>query len=300
MTGPASGGDGTVSWRQLLDETAAITGRPQARWLCEEASGAFGDEFLEVQSHAVTERCIAHLDAMLARLRDGEPLQYVLGHWSFRRLDLLVDPRVLIPRPETELVAELAIDLARSLAVHSQGGPLPVADLGTGSGAIGLSLAAELPRGLVEVWLTDVSLDALDVARANLAGLGMAGAGVQFGHGEWFEALPSSLRGELAVVVSNPPYIAPDDPDVAPDVRRWEPALALFADEDGLAHVRTIAGGASSWLRPGGWLVLEIGAGQGSAVADVLRAAGLCDVAVRPDLSGRDRIATARRDLGQN
>lgn len=298
--GSASGDDGSISWRQLLDETAAITGRPQARWLCEEASGAFGSEFLEVQSRPVTERCIAHLDAMLARLRDGEPLQYVLGHWSFRRLDLLVDPRVLIPRPETELVAELAIDLARSLTGQRPGHPLPVADLGTGSGAIGLSLAAELPRGQVEVWLTDVSLDALDVARANLAGLGMAGAGVQFGHGEWFGALPAALRGELAVVVSNPPYIAPDDPDVAPDVRRWEPALALFADDHGLAHVRTIARDASSWLRPGGWLVLEIGAGQGSAVADVLRGAGLREVSVRPDLSGRDRIALARRDPGEN
>lgn len=300
MSDPESSGDGTISWRQLWNETAAIAGRPQARWLCEEASGAFGAEFVEVQSQPVTERCIAHLDAMLARLRDGEPLQYVLGHWSFRRLDLLVDPRVLIPRSETELVAEVTLGLVGSLAAGWPQRPLPVADLGTGSGAIGLSLADELPRGVADVWLTDVSADALDVARANLAGLGMAGAGVQLGQGQWFAALPVALRGKLAVVVSNPPYIAHDDPDVALDVRQWEPALALFADDHGLAHVHTIASGAAVWLRPGGWLVLEIGAGQGSAVADLLRSAGLCEVEVRPDLSGRDRIALARRNPSEN
>ena len=144
----------TVSWRALWLETTALHGRPQARWLCEEASGAFGDEFDDVLDAAATERSVAHLDAMLERLRDGEPLQYVLGHWAFRRLDLLVDRRVLIPRPETEVVAGAAIDLARSM-------PRPVrcADLGTGSGAIGLSMLTELPRGSAEVWLTDLSAE---------------------------------------------------------------------------------------------------------------------------------------------
>jgi release factor glutamine methyltransferase len=289
------GPDGTISWRQLWDDTAPLTGRPEARWLCEEASGAFGDEFLDVLDEPVTERSIAHLDAMLARLRDGEPLQYLLGHWSFRRLDLLVDRRVLIPRPETELVAEVAIAFAREQLAAGAPRPLVVADLGTGSGAIGLSFAAELPRGAVEVWLTDASADALDVARANTAGLGMAGASVHFGHGSWFEALPAELCCSLAVVVSNPPYIAHDDPGVADGVRTWEPASALFADDDGLADIREIARGAAMWLRPGGRLVLEIGAGQGAAVADVLAAAGLADVDVRRDLAGRDRIATAHK-----
>ena len=288
-------GAGTISWRQLLAETAALHGRPQARWLCEEASGAFGDEFTELLDLPVTERSIAHLDSMLARLVQGEPLQYVLGHWSFRRLDLLVDRRVLIPRPETELVAEVALELARSCGREWPERPLPVVDLGTGSGAIGLSLAFELPRGSVEVWLTDLSAEALDVARANTAGLGMAGAAVKFGHGAWFEALPSSLRGSLALVVSNPPYIAHDDPGVALDVREWEPAQALFADDDGQADVLAIALGAREWLRPGGWLVLEIGSAQGVAVAELLAAVGLVQVEVRADLAGRDRIAIARR-----
>ena len=205
MTTDPAPATGTLTWRTLWDETSLVTGRPQARWLCEEASGAFGPEFLEVVAQPATERCVAHLDSMLARVRQGEPLQYVLGHWSFRRLDLLVDQRVLIPRPETELVVEVALGCARQAALEHADRPLQLADLGTGSGAIGLSLATELPRGLAEVWLTDVSADALDVARANTAGLGMAGAAVRFGHGSWFVALPPTLRGQSAVGGLNPP-----------------------------------------------------------------------------------------------
>jgi release factor glutamine methyltransferase len=288
--------DDTVSWRRLWDETAPITGRPQARWLCEEASGAFGDEFRDVLDEPAGERAVAHLDAMLARLHTGEPLQYVLGHWAFRRLDLLVDRRVLIPRPETELVAGVAIDLLRAAAAEWPDRPLPVADLGTGSGAIGLSLALELPRGLAEVWLTDVSAAALDVARANTAGIGVAGTHVRFAQGAWFAALPPALEGTLALVVSNPPYIARDDARVEAAVREWEPAGALFADDDGLADVRAIAEGAAHWLRPGGALVLEIGSGQGAATSDALRAAGLRAVEVRRDLAGHERIAVAVRE----
>lgn len=283
--------DGTVTWRDLWAETAEVHGRPQARWLCEEASGAFGDEFEEVLAEPATERAVAHLDAMLGRLRGGEPLQYVLGHWQFRRLDLLVDRRVLIPRPETELVAGVAIELARSL-------PRPVrcADLGTGSGAIGLSLLAELPRGSAEVWLTDVSADALDVARANAAGLGVAGSGARFALGGWFGALPAELCGTLGVVVSNPPYVSVDDPDLEASVRDWEPAVALFGGgHDGSAELATIADGAASWLAPGGWLVLEIGSRQGGAARELLESAGFVGVEVRPDLAGLHRIALGRR-----
>jgi release factor glutamine methyltransferase len=288
--------DGTISWRQVRDESARLVGRAEARWLCEEASGAFGDEFLACIDAPVTERSIAHLDAMLARVRSGEPLQYVLGHWSFRRLDLLVDRRVLIPRPETEWVAEIAIDIARRALAERAPAPIVVADLGTGSGAIGLSVAFELPRSSAEVWLTDLSGDALDVARANAAGLGVAGVGVRFGLGAWFAALPPTLRGALDLIVSNPPYIAHDDPGVAADVRRWEPHQALFSDDNGLADVRALAEGAASWLAPGGWLVIEIGAAQAAATTELLAGAGLGEVEIRRDLSGRDRVALARKN----
>jgi release factor glutamine methyltransferase len=237
-----------------------------------------------------TERCVAHLDAMLARLATGEPLQYVLGRWAFRHLDLLVDRRVLIPRPETETVVEVALRFARSMSL-----PIVCADLGTGSGAIGLSLATELPADGVTVWMTDRSLDALDVARANAAGLGRAAAAVRIAHGDWFAALPAELHGRLAVVVSNPPYVADDDLALESIVRDWEPAAALFGGADGLDEIRHLIGEAAMWLRPGGWLVLEIGSAQGQRVTELLRAAGFDDVDITTDPSGRDRVAAGRR-----
>jgi release factor glutamine methyltransferase len=225
---------------------------------------------------------------MLVRLRAGEPLQYVLGEWSFRHLTLAVDRRVLIPRPETELVAGVA--LATAAAV---GPTRVVADLGTGSGAIGLSLASELPRAGTTVWLTDASADALDVARANLAGLGPAAANVRIALGSWFDALPADVVCD--VIVSNPPYVATGSPDLEPIVGEWEPHAALFGGSDGLDHVRHLVAGAFDRLVPGGWLVLEIGADQGASVERLLRDRGYTEVEIRADHAGLDRIAVGRR-----
>lgn len=283
--------DGTISWRELWAETERLLGeRTVARWLCEEASGVERDEFLDELDRPATERGVHHLDAMVARVRAGEPVQYVLGHWSFRRLDLLVDRRVLIPRPETELLVDHAIT-----AMRDRPRPLTVVDLGTGSGALGLALASELWHSAMTVWLTDVSADALAVARANLAGIGRAAACVRLGEGAWFAALPVELRGTVDLVVGNPPYIADADPDVEAIVHDWEPHLALYAGVDGLDHIRVIAADAGGWLRPGGVLLLEIGADQARDVTDVLRASGLVDVRILPDLAGRDRFAQAVR-----
>jgi len=279
-----------VTWRILLNETIEVLGeRPQARWICETACGLDGDEFLAELDEPATERMVAQLDAMVARYRAGEPLAYVMGHWSFRTIDLMVDRRVLIPRPETEMVAGRALELARGVA-----GQRRVVDLGTGSGAIGLSLAAELPIMGTEVWLTDYSTDAVDVARANAIGLGRAAANVRVIHGSWFDALPVDVRGEIDVVVSNPPYIADGDPEVAESVLEYEPHTALFAGDDGLDDVRTIARDARDWLRSGGWLVMEIGYQQGDAVKALLEGFGYADVAIANDLTGRPRIAEAR------
>jgi len=286
MSDRADSHDGTLSWRALLAETRARVGEePAARWLCEEASGS--DPLTDVLDAPATERMVAHLDAMVARYVAGEPLAYVLGHWSFRHLEVAVDQRVLIPRPETEVVAGVAIELARDMPR-----PVTVADLGTGSGAIGLSLAAELPVDGVTVWLTDASGDALDVARANLAGIGRNGANVRIAQGLWFDALPVGTR--LDVAVSNPPYIADDSPLVDDSVRLWEPHDALFAGADGLDDIRVIAEQAGRWVRPGGWVVLEIGADQGPQVAELLASTGFGEVGIRPDLAGRDRVAVAR------
>jgi release factor glutamine methyltransferase len=281
---------GAVTWRTLLNETIEVLGeRPQARWICETACGLDGDEFLAELDEPATERMVAQLDAMVARYRAGEPLAYVMGHWSFRTIELMVDRRVLIPRPETEMVAGRALELARGVADQRR-----VVDLGTGSGAIGLSLAAELPIMGTEVWLTDYSTDAVDVARANAIGLGRAAANVRVSHGSWFDALPVDVRGEIDVVVSNPPYIADGDPEVAESVLEYEPHTALFAGDDGLDDVRTIARDARDWLRSGGWLVMEIGYQQGAAVKALLEGFGYADVTIANDLTGRPRIAEAR------
>lgn len=284
-------GAGTLTWRHLLAETAATLGdRNHARWMCEVACGCDGAEFMAELDEAATQRMVAHLDAMLARRLAGEPLQYVLGTWQFRRIELMVDRRVLIPRPETEWVCDAALTIARTLRA-----PLTITDLGTGSGAIGLSLAAELTIGTASVWLVDVSTDALDVARANLTGLGRAASTVQIAQGSWFDALPDELRGTLDLVVANPPYIAEGDPQVEGSVSEWEPHLALFAGDDGLRDLRIIVADGSGWLRPGGWLVMEIGADQGAAVRELLQAGGYADIEIRLDLAGNDRIAIGRR-----
>jgi len=281
---------GAVTWRTLLNETIEVLGeRPQARWICETACGLDGDEFLAELDEPATERMVAQLDAMVARYRAGEPLAYVMGHWSFRTIELMVDRRVLIPRPETEMVAGRALELARGVADQRR-----VVDLGTGSGAIGLSLAAELPIMGTEVWLTDYSTDAVDVARANAIGLGRAAANVRVVRGSWFDALPVDIRGEIDVIVSNPPYIADGDPEVAESVLEYEPHSALFAGDDGLDDVRTIARDARNWLRSGGWLVFEIGYQQGEAVKALLERFGYADVAIANDLTGRPRIAEGR------
>ena len=279
-----------VTWRTLLNETIEVLGeRPQARWLCETACGLEGDEFFAELDQPATERMVAQLDAMVARYRAGEPLAYVMGHWSFRTIDLMVDRRVLIPRPETEMVAGRAIELARTFTSTRL-----VVDLGTGSGAIGLSLAAELPLTGTEIWMTDQSQDAINVARANAVGLGRAAANVRVVQGSWFEALPDEMRGSIDVAVSNPPYIALGDNEVADSVLEWEPHSALFAGDDGLDDVRVISREARQWLRPGGWLILEIGYRQGDGVQQLLEADGFVDVAIRNDLTGRPRITEAR------
>lgn len=284
--------DATLALRDLLSEVtarfaaAAIDGAErEARWIVEEASGHGGPEFALSLDRPATEREVVRIDAMTARRVAGEPLQYVLGRWAFRHLDLAVDSRVLIPRAETEVTAEVAIDAARRVAE-----PI-VVDLGTGSGAIGLSVAWECRHA--HVWATDRSSEALEVARANLAGLGRAGARVRLAAGDWFGALPDDLVGRVDVAVSNPPYVRLDDP-LPPAVERWEPAAALRSGADGLDDIRSIVAAAPRWMSSGGAIVLEADPRQMPAIGDLLVRAGFVDPRVRPDLAGRERVITAQ------
>ncbi|BAN01362.1 peptide chain release factor N(5)-glutamine methyltransferase [Ilumatobacter coccineus] len=281
--------DQTISWSELLRETEAIIGdRAHARWICETATSSTPDEFRAMLDQPAGERAVGHLDAMVARYRTGEPIQYVLGSWGFRRLDLAVDRRVLIPRPETEQLAEMAIEKAATF-----GPTRTVADLGTGSGAIGLSIADELPIEGTTVWLTDASDDALAVAQANLAGLGRAAINVRIAHGSWFDALPDDVMFD--VIVSNPPYVADGSVELEPIVADWEPTSALLSGSDGLDDIEVIVAGAPARLRPGGWLLLEHGHDQGDSVRALLEVAGFVDVETKRDLADLDRITAGRR-----
>lgn len=262
-----------------------------ARWLCEHASGCDADEFGDILGDLVSERSAQHLHSMLARFAKGEPLQYVMGRWAFRRLDLLIDSRVLIPRPETELLVEHVTRYALQ-KIRDVGRGVTIADLGTGSGAVGLSVLHELPFESSEVWMTDVSEDALHVARANAAGVGRNAVGARFGHGSWYEALPADLQGSLDVIVSNPPYIATGDPLVGESVLKWEPHNALFAGKDGLNDLRVVVSGATDWLVPGGLLAVEMGFTQATVVSQLFESAGFKNVSVHKDFAGLDRFVT--------
>jgi release factor glutamine methyltransferase len=221
----------------------------------------------------------------------GVPLQYVMKRWAFRHLDIMVDKRVLIPRPETEQVVQVALDIARKTSSDQA---LRVVDLGTGSGVIGLSMAFELGVEAAHVWLTDASVDALDVARANMVGIGRAAANVRVVHGSWWNALPQEIAGQIDMAICNPPYIAQDDGEVAPDVHLYEPHSALYASDNGLSDLRTVIEGASTWLKKSGWLVLEIGYQQGAEVLAMMSVSGFVGAEIKQDLSGRDRIAVGQ------
>ena len=289
-----------VQWRSLFDEArqrlAGTDGvdSPEidARRIVEAAAGASPAEFESALDKPVTERAAAWFYSMLQRRGAGEPLQYVVGSWSFRSLDLMVDRRVLIPRPETEVVAGFAADEVASRSATPGGDhEVIVADLGTGSGAIALSVAAECPAA--RVYATDVSADALAVASANLAGLGRAAARVTLHEGDWFEALPGALQGSIDVVVSNPPYIGTSE-ELPAVVADWEPAVALWSGPTGREGVEHVVGGASQWLRPGGALIMEVASHRAQESAALVSEAGFGDVRLERDLAGLERVVMAR------
>jgi release factor glutamine methyltransferase len=219
---------------------------------------------------------------LLERRAAGEPLAYLTGRREFWSLELAVTPAVLIPRPETELLVERALVLGPRGAARA-------ADLGTGSGAIALALARERPGW--HIVATDVSAPALAVARANATALGATG--IEFLTGSWFEPL-AGARFDL--LVSNPPYVAADDPAFGEPALGFEPALALTPPGgDAFAALCTLARGAAAHLLPGGWLLLEHGASQGPQVRAELVAAGFAHVRSHPDLAGHERMTEGRR-----
>lgn len=223
---------------------------------------------------------LSEFRALIQRRMQLEPTQYLTGFKDFYNRRFTVDPRVLIPRPETELLVEAVLKLLPKDA------PSRVLDLCTGSGCIGVTIAAERPQG--SVWLTDVSPGACEVAKANAEKHEVASR-VSVLHGDLFAAIPAGARFD--VVVSNPPYIKRAElPGLQKEVLR-EPTLALDGGDDGLDFVRRIAEGSHAALKPGGWVALEIGDEQGEAVKQMLTRAGYRAVRVERDLARLDRLA---------
>ena len=285
-------------WSSLQRAAAEVLGdEAAARWFVEEASGT---PWAQAAGELAPARGENALWAMVERRLAGEPVQYVLGHWAFRSLDLMVGPRVLIPRPETEVVVDVALaELDRLVAAGpAGGGPGTVVDLGTGSGAIALCIAAERPT--VEVWATDISAEALEVASANLAGLGARAAGrVRLVAGDWWSALPERLEGRVTLAVANPPYVSEGElGTLPPEVACWEPRQALVAGPDGLEALRALLAGVGRWLAPGAAFVAEIAPHQAAQAMALAEGAGLDDVSVQVDLTGRERVLVGRRLFG--
>lgn len=225
---------------------------------------------------------VAAFEALVARREAGEPVAYLTGRRGFWTLELAVTPATLIPRPETELLVERALErLPRDAAAR-------IADLGTGSGAIALALAKERPRA--RVIATDASEAALIVACANAAENGIDNT--EFRHGSWF----APLAGErFDLIASNPPYIEADDPHLGQGDLRFEPMSALASGGDGLDDLRVIVGEAPSHLVDGGWLLVEHGWNQGAAVRALFADAGFIDIETARDLEGRERVTLGRR-----
>jgi len=268
----------TTDFRRLLGECGLD--RADAQALLVHASGRSRAWLIAHDDDPVDAATRARFDALAEARRGGAPVAYLIGTREFFGREFAVDRNVLIPRPDTELLVEWALD-------HAPRGAR-VLDMGTGSGAIAVTLAAERPD--LEVWATDLSAPALAVATSNATR--HAPGRVKLLQGDWYAAVGVA---QFALIVSNPPYIAAGDPHLAQGDLRFEPAGALTDHADGLTCIRAIAGGLKLHLLPGGWVGIEHGYDQAAAVRALLAAAGMDDVASAQDLAGIERISVGRR-----
>jgi release factor glutamine methyltransferase len=266
--------------REVASELAGAgcpSPRVDAEWLLAHVLGGTRTD-LYAGDHELDEQALSHLRSLVERRRRREPLAYVLGEWGFRRLTLAVDSRVLIPRPETEIVVERCLELLRDVE-HPR-----VLDVGVGSGAIALAVADERPDACVVG--TDASAGALAVAEENRRRLDVNGR-VELVRGDLF----ADATGPFDLVVANPPYVKPEEVAGLPPEVLHEPREALV----GVGHHEEIAGAAREVLSPGGALVLEVGDGQAPSVAATLRELGYDEVAVTRDLAELERVVEGLR-----
>lgn len=273
-----------------LDQKGVTSARLNAERLLADVLGLTRLELFCQHDRPVLGAEVAKYRELVRRRAGGEPLQQILGETEFYGRPFKMEPGVFIPRPETERLVETCLKLLEPLR---RGDRLPAAvEIGCGSGAIGVSLACELPR--LQVHASDVNPAAVALTLRNARALG-AGARVHAVEGSRFDPLPAALKGQVDLLVSNPPYVRSGDiAALAAEVRDHDPAAALDGGPDGLKFYRAIASAMRDWLRPGGHVAVEIGDDQGADVGAILAASGGLDVAVTKDYAGRDRVVTAR------
>jgi release factor glutamine methyltransferase len=285
-----------ATWRVALADASAKLGNPMdARRLVEVVIGQ-ENAYHRLMDDTASASELARLQALVQRRAAGEPLQHVLGGWGFRTLDVTVDRRALVPRPETEIVTEHALLELDRLSLLWPGESMTAVDLGTGSGVIALSLAAERPG--LRVLAVDRSRDALDLAAENKARLARdVAARVDLLEGDWFAALPATYARSLALVVANPPYLSEAEwQQLDAVVRDYDPREALVAGPTGLEAITRIVNESPAWIRPGGALVIEIAPHQARAALSFVDKCGhdYAAATIERDLSERDRVLVAR------
>lgn len=278
-----TGQDAITKAALTLREAGIAGGARDARRLLSHVLGIDAGRVTLVLPDAITPAQAAAFEDLVEQRSRRVPVSHLIGVRAFYGRDFEVNGDVLDPRPETEILVAAALEVPFGR----------VLDLGTGSGAIIATVLAERGADAYGVG-TDVSAAALAVAGRNAAKVGVADR-VQFAQGSWFDGVPAG-QVDFDLIVSNPPYIAADEMlGLAPEVRDFEPRLALTDEDDGLGAYRVITAGAAGHLRLGGWLMVEIGPTQGAAVAGMMMARGFANVQVRPDLDGRDRVVLGQK-----
>jgi len=266
--------------KQKLIEANCENAKQEARWMLEQL---LNEDGLPINCEHIPQTTLQKLESMLERRQNGEPLQYILGNTAFHCLELLIGPGVLIPRPETEILVEEALQLYPGRGL--------VCDLCTGSGAIALAMAKNLPH--TTFIAGDISASALRWARLNQKKNQIDN--VTFLQSNLFQALPSTY---FSLLTANPPYISKQEyQDLPKEVLEYEPKLALLSGDEGLDLLQRIICEAPAHLEPEAWILLEIGSTQGAAIYEILRRSAWRDIRIRKDYSGHDRIAIARNPL---
>jgi len=287
---PATVRGAVAAGAELLHKAGIDSARLDAEVLLRHVLGIEQTDFYLSMGEAMDATAEREFQKLLLRRAGREPVAYITGHKEFWSLDFIVNPEVLIPRPETELLVELALKLSRANAGTS---PRNILDLGTGSGAIAVSLAKELPQA--RIFAVDISAAAIEIARLNARRHGVEER-MGFFCGDLFEPVAEEREG-FDLIVANPPYIRSGElAGLAPEIREWEPNTALDGGADGLLYYRRIIAGAGDYLKAGGSILLELGDAMGEAVARLFADSGGFEPAqVYRDYAGKERVIAAAK-----